>query len=47
MKLILAKMIWKFDLELNEKTKEDWTDQKIWLLHEGAPLYVNISPRVA
>lgn len=47
MNLILAKVVWKFDLELSEKTKEDWSDQKIWLMHEGAPLYVKISPRAA
>lgn len=45
MNLILAKVVWKFDLELSEKTKEDWSDQKIWLMHEGAPLYVKVSPR--
>lgn len=47
MNLILAKVVWNFDLELSEKTKEDWSDQKIWLMHEGAPLYVKISPRAA
>ena len=45
MNLILAKVIWSFDLELGEETKEDWSDQKIWLLHERCPLYVKISPR--
>lgn len=43
--LILAKVVWNFDLELSERTKEDWSDQKVWLMHEGAPLYLKISPR--
>ena len=45
MNLIMAKVIWEFDMELGEGTKEDWSDQRVWLLHEKAPLYVKISPR--
>ena len=45
MNLILAKVIWAFDMELGKGTKEDWSDQRVWLLHEKAPLYVKISPR--
>lgn len=46
MKLILAKVIWSFDLELSEKQKKDWAaDQKVWLLHEKGPLFVNIRSR--
>ena len=45
MNLILAKMIWSFDLELMSDNKEDWDDQKIWILHERVPLNVKISPR--
>lgn len=45
MNMILAKVIWSFDLELGEGMKEDWSDQRVWLAHEKAPLYVKISPR--
>lgn len=45
MNLILAKMIWSFELELMSDNKEDWDDQKIWILHERVPLNVKISPR--
>ncbi|CAF9926985.1 MAG: hypothetical protein HETSPECPRED_006476 [Heterodermia speciosa] len=45
MNLILTKVIWSFDLELGEGNKDDWSDQRVWLLHEKAPLYVKISPR--
>jgi len=47
MNLILCKVMWSFDLELGEGNKEDWSDQKIWLLHERLPLYVKITPRAA
>ena len=45
MNLILAKVIWEFDMELGEGTKEDWSDSRVWLLHEKFPLYVKISRR--
>lgn len=45
MNLILCKVMWSFDLALGEGNKEDWSDQKIWLLHERLPLYVTITPR--
>ena len=45
MNLILSKLIWSFDLELGEGNQEDWSDQRVWVLHEKAPLYVKISPR--
>lgn len=35
LKLILAKMIWSFDLELSEKNQGDWTDQKVYLINEN------------
>ena len=45
MNLILTKVIWEFDMEIGEGTKEDWSDQRVWILHEKTPLYVKISPR--
>ena len=47
MKMVLAKVLWNFDLELAEKMKEgDWTDQKVYLLNEKTPMYVKMRPRV-
>lgn len=45
MKLILAKTFWTFDLELTDKSVKDWTDQKIFLLHEKTPMFVRLRPR--
>ncbi|KAL9599801.1 MAG: hypothetical protein Q9219_003587 [cf. Caloplaca sp. 3 TL-2023] len=46
MKLILCKVLWSFDMELTEDTKEDWSmEQKIWLMHERMPLNVRLTPR--
>ncbi|KAL8989743.1 MAG: hypothetical protein Q9177_001441 [Variospora cf. flavescens] len=46
MKLILCKVIWKFDMELGEGNKNDWSmEQKIWLLPERSPVYVKITAR--
>lgn len=45
MNLILAKVIWEFDMELGERTKKDWSDSRVWLVHEKFPVYVKISPR--
>lgn len=42
MKLILAKVIWSFDLAVSESQKKDWADQKVWVLHERGPLLVNL-----
>ena len=45
--MVLAKVLWNFDLELSEKTmKGDWTDQKVYLLNEKMPMYVKMRPRV-
>ena len=47
MKMVLAKVLWNFDLELAEKMMEgDWTDQKVYLLNEKTPMYVKMRPRV-
>ena len=45
MKLVLAKLIWSFDLELSEKNQGDWTDQKVYFLNEKLPMYVTLQPR--
>ena len=47
MKLVLAKVLWNFDLELSEKMMEgDWSDQKVYLLNQKMPMYVKMIPRV-
>ena len=47
MKMVLAKVLWNFDLELSEKMMgEDWSDQKVYLLNEKTPFYIKMRPRV-
>lgn len=47
MKMVLAKVLWNFDLELSEKmTGRDWSDQKVYLLNEKTPMYVKMRPRL-
>ena len=43
MRLILAKMVWNFDMEL--LTKGDWADQKVYILYQKTPLRVKLTPR--
>lgn len=46
MKLIFAKVMWNFDLELAEdKNVGEWNDQKVYLINEKTPLYVRLRPR--
>lgn len=47
MKLILAKVVWSFDLELSKNNAEDWSDQKVFLLNEKIPMYVRLKARNA
>ncbi|TKA50775.1 hypothetical protein B0A55_11949, partial [Friedmanniomyces simplex] len=42
MKLILAKVMWHFELELAQETTGNWVDQKAWGLWEKRPLYVKL-----
>ena len=46
MKLIMAKMIWHFDLEVSERNVGKWNDQKVYLLNEKTPFWVKIRARV-
>lgn len=43
-RVFLAKVIWKFDLELVDG-QGDWLDQKAYLVFEPKALYVKIHPR--
>lgn len=45
MRLILAHVLWNFDLELATES-ENWADQKIFSLWEKGPLYVKLTPVV-
>lgn len=44
-RLILAHVLWHFDLELSEKTPADWLNQKSWLTWEKKPLMVKLKAR--
>lgn len=43
MKMVLAKLIWRFDLE--DCTPGNWLDQKIFMVWEKKPLLVKLHPR--
>lgn len=43
MRLILAAVLWHFDIELVDK-EDVWTDQKNYELWEKKPLIVNLTP---
>lgn len=43
-RVFLAKVIWKFDLEL-QGGQENWLDQKAWLVFEPKSLYVRLRHR--
>ncbi|KAI5919545.1 averantin oxidoreductase [Camillea tinctor] len=42
MKLIIAKLLWHFDLE--NATEGDWMDQKVYMVWEKTPLWVKLHP---
>jgi averantin hydroxylase len=42
MRLILAKILFNFDLELDEGMTGQWMDQKVYLLWEKKPLWVRL-----
>lgn len=44
MRIILAKMIWHFDMELGD-TEENWSEQRYFVLVENKPLLVRLKPR--
>ena len=44
MRLILAKVLWNFDLELDERSRR-WRDHmKLFILWEKPPMYVKLKP---
>ena len=42
MRLVIAKLLWHFDLELNAERTGDWFEQKAWGMWERPPLYVKL-----
>jgi hypothetical protein len=46
MRLILARLLWNFDLELDERSVSWAQGMKMYLLWEKAPLYVKLKPVV-
>ncbi|KAF5628928.1 cytochrome P450 monooxygenase [Fusarium sp. NRRL 52700] len=44
MRLLIARLIWRFDLELDPRSA-DWNRQKTFLLWEKPPMFVKILPR--
>lgn len=45
MRIILARVLWNFDLRLAEQSRDWLGRQKIYLLWEKSPLYVYMTPR--
>ncbi|KAL9106489.1 MAG: hypothetical protein Q9187_008552, partial [Circinaria calcarea] len=44
-RLVLAKVVWNFDMELCEDNGKDWTEQKAFLSWQKTPLLVKLTPR--
>jgi cytochrome P450 len=45
-RMILAKLLWNFDLKLSEPEESDWmTNQKSYLVFEPKPLRVEVTER--
>lgn len=45
MRLILAQVLWNFDMELAPES-DNWANQKIFSLWQKGPLYVKLTPVV-
>jgi hypothetical protein len=43
MRIILAKVLWNFDLSL-EKESKHWTNQRLFLVWHKGPLMVKLTP---
>lgn len=43
MKVILARMIWNFDMVLDDRSK-NWSDMKMFNLWEKGELFVKLTP---
>lgn len=45
MRSILARIVWHFDMELCDESKERWENQKLFTLWEKPPLMVQLTRR--
>jgi len=45
-RLLLASLLWHFDLSLSEETDSDWRAQKAWFVWQRKPLLVRVVERV-
>lgn len=45
MRIILARMIFNFDITLDERSKDWESDLNVFILWEKMPLYVHLTPR--
>ena len=45
MRMILASLLLNFDLELDQSTVNNWTDQENYRIFFKPPLWVNLKPR--
>jgi len=45
MRLVLARMLFEFNLELTEDTK-DWTRAKVYTVWQKNPLWIKLKPAV-
>ena len=44
-RLIFARMIWNFDIQICEKTDSAWEDQQVYLSWQKKPLFVRLQTR--
>ncbi len=45
MRFILARLIWNFDIEITEQSREWMDHQRAYLIWEKPPLYVRLKPK--
>ncbi|KAK7752081.1 hypothetical protein SLS62_006047 [Diatrype stigma] len=44
MKIIVARLVWHFDVEMEDSDEDDWFDQKVYTIWEKKPLWVKLHP---
>lgn len=44
-RLILARMVWKFELSLVDEEDKDWPDNRAFLAYQPKPLMVRLKER--
>jgi hypothetical protein len=46
MRIVMARLLWNFDLSTLDLLSEDWTNQNVYLLWEKPELWVQLVPRM-